>query len=169
MRLGLFFVRLIVGGIFVPFGYPKLFGGPGVVVSEEVARLLGAGFVEAMRFGPAGFAEGLRSLGVPQPEVMAVLVGAVEFFGGLALVFGLLTRLAALLLAGNMAVAIWLVTWPNGLIGPAGFALPLALLGGCLAPLFDGPGPISLDWLLFGGRRAGYLGPLLYEPVGGRT
>jgi len=145
VSLGLLILRLVVGGLFAVHGYPKLFGGPEKPVSPEVARYLGPGFVHLMRSGRAGFAENLRGMGFPAPEAMAVFVGAVEFFGGLLLALGLFTRKAALLLGGEMAVAIWKVHRPNGLVGPSGAEFPASLLAACLALLFAGPGRISLS------------------------
>ena len=71
----------------------------------------------------------------------------------LCLAIGFLTRPAALLLAGNMTVAIWKVHWKNGLVGGSGVEFPLSLLAGCLALLADGPGRASLDHLLFADRQ----------------
>src|SRR5262245_16555460 len=66
--------RLCIGGIFVYSGFGKL-------------------------TGLEGFAASLAKNGVPMAEVMAVVGAAVEFFGGLAIVLGLQTRTAALLMA----------------------------------------------------------------------
>ena len=147
VSLGLLLLRLIVGGLFVVHGYPKLLGGPERPVSPEAARYLGAGFVQAMQTGQAGFAEMLRGMGVPMPGVMAPVVGAVEFLGGLLLMLGWFTRLAAILLSADMVVAIRKVHWQNGLVAPAGSEFPLSLLGACLALFFTGPGKISVDAL----------------------
>lgn len=144
--LGLLILRLIVGGIFVAHGYPKLFGGPGKEIRPAAAQFLGPGFVQAVeRGGPETFATTLERLGVPEPRLMAWFVGGVEFVGGILLAIGWLTRLVALLLAGDMLVAIVRVHWRNGLIGPGGFEFPLALLGACLALAGTGPGRFSID------------------------
>jgi putative oxidoreductase len=66
--------RLCIGGIFVFSGFGKL-------------------------TGLEGFAASLAKNGVPMAEVMAVVGAAVEFLGGLAIVLGLQTRYAALLMA----------------------------------------------------------------------
>jgi len=146
--LGLLILRLIVGGIFAVHGYPKLFGGPDKPVHPLLAEYLGPGFVQAMQNGPGGFRGLLERLRLPNPERMATFVGGVEFFGGLLLALGLYTRLSALLLSGDMAVAIGKVHWRNGLVGQGGFELPLSLLGACLTLLFAGPGKISLARLM---------------------
>jgi putative oxidoreductase len=144
--LGLLVLRFIVGGIFVAHGYPKLFGGPGKQVSPSVARYLGQGFVQAMeRGGPAGFAPGIERFGLPEPLAWAWFVASLEFFGGIMLAIGWLTRVVAILLAGEMVVAISRVHWRNGLMGPGSFEFPLSLLGACLALVGTGPGRISVD------------------------
>lgn len=145
MSFGLLLLRLIVGGILTVHGYPKLFGGPEKPIGPRANRYLGPGFVQHMQMGRAGFTESLRGMGVPMPEVMALVAGAVEFFGGFLLMLGWLTRLAALLVSADMVVAIRKVHWQNGLVGPTGFEFPLSLLGACLALLFAGPGKISVD------------------------
>lgn len=165
--LGLLLFRVIVGGIFAAHGYPKLFGGTrqmvGVAVSREAAgqmvgatarRWLGEGFAQSMeRGGPANFASVLQGLGIPQPQLMAWVVGLAEFGGGLLIALGLLTRLSALLLAIDMVVAIWKVHWRNGLVGPGGLEFPLSLLAACLALLGVGPGQISLTRLVAGAAK----------------
>ena len=148
VSLGLLFLRLIAGGIFAAHGYGKLFGGPGKPVHPLAARHLGAGFVQSVQNGPAGFVETLRRLEVQEPETVATFVGGAEFFGGLSLMLGLFTRLAALLLSGDMAVAISKVHWRNGLIAQGGYEFPLSMLGACLALLFGGAGKLSLDRML---------------------
>jgi len=110
----LFVLRLFVGIVFVAHGWLKLFGGL------------------------QGFAGFLQQAGVPLPGIMAPFVAAVEFFGGLAIVLGTGTRIASLLLAGVMAVAMMTVTLPRGFAG--GYDINLALLGGLLALLLAGPG-----------------------------
>jgi len=147
MSLGLLLLRLIAGGIFAAHGYPKLSGGRRKPVSPIAARYLGPGFVQSMQTGHAGFAAALREMGVPMAGLMAFVVGAVEFLGGLLVMLGWFTRPAALLLSADMGVAIWKVHWPTGLVGPAGFEFPFSLIGACLALVFAGPGQISLDGL----------------------
>lgn len=53
-------------------------------------------------------------LGMPFPEVMAALAAGAEFFGGIALLVGLATRLFAIPLAITMLVAALTVHWDNG-------------------------------------------------------
>ena len=65
------------------------------------------------------------------------------------LVVAFLTPLAAFMLGCVMAVAIFKVHLPGGLIGPGGYEYPLSMLAGLVALLFMGPGPLSLDKLIF--------------------
>ncbi len=113
----LFVLRLFVGGVFITHGALKLFGGL------------------------KGFAGFLQQQGVPQPDIMAPLVAAVEFLGGVAIILGLGTRTAALFLTGVMIVAMLTVTLKVGFVG--GYDINLALLGGLLALLLAGPGKIA--------------------------
>jgi len=113
----LFILRLFVGAVFIAHGALKLFGGLG------------------------GFAGFLQQHGVPAPDLMAPFVAGVEFLGGVAIILGLGTRTAALLLAGVMVVAMATVTLKVGFAG--GYDLNLALLGGLLALLLAGPGKIA--------------------------
>ena len=55
-----------------------------------------------------------ESLGMPFPYLMAVLAGSAEFFGGILLLIGLMTRLASIPLLVTMFIAAWTVHWENG-------------------------------------------------------
>jgi putative oxidoreductase len=68
-----------------------------------------------------------------------------EFFGGMLLIVGLLTRVAAFMTAIDMAVAILKVHLHGGLLGPNSFALPLSLLAISLMLVFTGCGWLGLD------------------------
>src|SRR5918912_2780991 len=122
-------VRLIVGIIILAHGWQKL-----AVI------------------GPASFGQGLAQNGVPLPIFMGYLVTFTEVLGGILLVVGLLSRLAALALTIDLVVAIFLVKINVGLIAPqgsgAGAELDLALIAGFLVVLLAGPGKLSLDYLL---------------------
>ncbi len=121
-------VRVIVGIIMFAHGLQKLTGGPG------------------------NFGQGLAGMGVPLPVLMAYVVTLVELIGGILLIAGLLSRLAALLLTIDLVVAILLVKVTTGLIAPqgsgAGAELDLALIAGLLVILLAGPGKLSLDYAL---------------------
>ncbi len=148
VSLGLLVIRLIVGSIFVVHGYAKVFGGPGkgAQVSPDAQKLLGQGFVEQMEQGGiANVTESMASLGLPNPRAQAVALSAAELGGGLALILGWRTRLAALALTYAQATAIRKVHAPNGLLGENGFETRAALLAATAGLTLAGPGKIALD------------------------
>jgi putative oxidoreductase len=125
--LALLLLRLGLGIIFVFHGYPKLF---------THTR-------EAMQsFSHMGF-----------PVYFAYISGVVEFFGGLLLIVGLFTRIAGLLLAIEMAVALVKV---HGMISNPmavdNYQFPLACAAGAFALATLGAGLISLDHVVFANR-----------------
>lgn len=85
-----------------------------------------------------GFVSFLEQTGVPLAGLMAPAVAAIELLGGLAILIGSGTRIAALLLIGVMVVAILTVTLARGFAG--GYDFNLALLGGLICLLLAGPG-----------------------------
>src|SRR3990172_1361026 len=87
--LALLILRVGSGLIFIPHGYPKMTGGGG----EE-------------KGGQAHLTQSLAQMGLPFPYAFAVLVGAIELFGGAMLVLGLQTQLAALALLGGGAISL---------------------------------------------------------------
>jgi putative oxidoreductase len=124
--LALLVLRLVLGAIMIAHGYHKVFGG----------------FHRHMEF--------VASLGFP--GWMAYLSAGAEFFGGIAIVLGLFTRVFSLAIVIEMGVAIWKVHIKNGLVGNGGYEFPLALAAMAFALLcFDG-GPYALT---FGARAAG--------------
>ena len=146
VSFGLFILRLVVGTIFAVHGYPKLFGGRGKPVHPTAQKVLGEGFVQSMEHGgPENFSKMLESMEVPSPRPVATFVGWVEFLGGILLALGLLTRLAAALLVGDMVVAIQKVHAQKGLVGQGGFEFALSMLAAALTLFVAGPGKISLD------------------------
>jgi uncharacterized membrane protein YphA (DoxX/SURF4 family) len=78
-----------------------------------------------------------------------------EILGGVALLLGLLTRLAALGLIVIQLGAIYFVTLPLGLTGEggAGYEYNLVLIATCLVLMIQGPGGWSLDHCLHWGRK----------------
>ena len=93
--------------------------------------------------------------GLGLPGWLAYFSAAAEFFGGILVIAGFLTRFAALAIAVNMGVAIWKVHWKNGLMGDHGYQFPLALAAIAFALIFFGAGPIAFDSLRGGGRLSG--------------
>lgn len=110
-------IRIMVGIAFMAHGYPKLIDIPGT-----------QGF-----FGNIGL-----------PPEMAVLIGLLEFIGGLTLTLGVLTRISSALLIGDMIGAILLVKMARGFVG--GAELDLLLLAGAASLLITGPGRVSIEW-----------------------
>jgi putative oxidoreductase len=124
---GLTVLRVVVGVIFAAHGSQKLFG------------LFGG-------YGLAGTAQWMESIGLTPGYLMATLAGGTEFFAGLALIIGLLTRPAALGLAFLSLVAIFSVHIGNGLfMANNGYEFALALLAGSIAVLIEGAGKLSAD------------------------
>lgn len=127
---GLSVIRVLVGIIFIAHGAQKLFG------------LFGG-------YGLEGTGQWMESIGLAPGYVMALLSGSAEFFGGVALVIGLLVRPAALALAFTLVVAIFSVHINNGLfMSNNGYEFGLALLAGTVAVLIEGAGRLSLDRLI---------------------
>lgn len=128
--LGLSVIRILVGVIFMAHGAQKLFG------------LFGG-------YGLEGTGQWMESIGLAPGYLMALLSGSAEFFGGLALVIGLLARPAALALTVTLVVAIFSVHINNGLfMSNNGYEFALALLAGTVAVLIEGAGRWSLDRLI---------------------
>ena len=126
---GIALLRIVVGIVFVMHGQQRLFE-------------MGVG-------GVGGF---FASLGVPAPQLAAVVVSLLETVGGIALILGILTRLFGLLLTGDMLVALLLVHRHNGFFaGNGGVELVLLLAAAALA--LTGPGAMALDNVLQSERR----------------
>jgi putative oxidoreductase len=82
--------------------------------------------------------------------LFAVLNGAIEFFGGIAIGLGILSRLAGLALVGDMVIAMATVTFSQGFESSAagpGYELNVALAVLALVVALQGPGRISVDAL----------------------
>ena len=124
---GLSLLRIIAGLTFAAHGAQKLFGWFG-------------------GYGLAGVAQWMESIGITPGYLMAALAGSAEFFGGLALIIGLLVRPAAAVLALTMLVAIFSVHLASGFfMSNNGYEYALALLAISLAVLIEGAGKLSLD------------------------
>jgi putative oxidoreductase len=124
--LGPLLARLAIGIVFLAHGSQKMFGWFG-----------GNGWS-----GTIGFMH--DKLGIP--AAFAALAIIAEFFGGLGVLVGLLTRLAAFGIFCVMAVAVTQVHLSNGFFADKhGFEYPLTLGLVALSLIFTGPGPWSLD------------------------
>lgn len=93
----------------------------------------------------------MGSIGLELAVLMAALAGGAEFFGGLALIAGLLVRPAAVVLALTMLVAIFAVHASNGLfMANNGYEFALALLAVSAGLAIRGAGSVSIDRVLAG-------------------
>lgn len=131
--------RVFCGIVFVVHGYPKIMN-----LSDASAAFAGMGF----------------------PGWMAIPVAIFEFFGGILLVAGFLTRILAALFVVEMVVAGIKVHLPHGFdvyhFGDPmarGYEYVLALVVLLLGVILLGPGPLSIDGKLRGGKRDVELGP----------
>ena len=97
------------------------------------------------------FAHFVSHLGLPY--WLGYVAAFTEFFGGIALILGLLTPIAALGIAIEMLVAVLKVHLHHGLMGGQGYEFPLSLLVLALFLLADGPGYFALDQTVFRGGR----------------
>lgn len=128
--IGALVLRIPVGIIFIAHGAQKLFGWFG-------------------GYGLEGTGGWMESIGLAPGVLMAFLAGAAEFFGGIALVIGLLVRPAGAVLSIAMLVAIFSVHIGNGLfMSNNGYEFGLSLLAISVALVFMGAGKVSVDsWL----------------------
>ena len=91
----------------------------------------------------------MESIGLAPGFLMALLAGSAEFFGGLFILLGLLTRPAAISLAFTMLVAIFSVHFANGLfMSNNGYEFGLALLAASVSLALSGSGKAAVDQIL---------------------
>lgn len=126
--LALLLMRLALGVIMVAHGYHKVFGGL------------------------QHFAQMVHGMGLP--SWLGYVSAFTEFLGGLCILGGFFTRVAALGIFIDLAAAIWKVHLHNGLIGSPdrpGYEFPFAAAALAFALIFFGAGPIAFDHVLRGG------------------
>ncbi|PKH03323.1 DoxD-like family protein [Psychromonas sp. MB-3u-54] len=100
-------------------------------------------------YGLEGTGQWMASIGIEPGYQMALMAGSAEFFGGIALLLGLLVRPAALMLSITMLVAIFSVHFSNGLfMSNNGYEFALALLAASASLMLSGAGKLSVDNLL---------------------
>jgi len=127
--LGLFILRLGMGILFIIHGYPKMTGRG--VVNDKGSR-------ESM-------IESIQGLKLPFAYQLAVVSGAIMFFGGILFVLGLWIRWVAAILAAIMLVAFGRNFFRKGFLGSGDF--PFSVLVTLLGLIFLGSGMISMDHL----------------------
>lgn len=122
-ELGILLLRLGIGLMFVYHGWPKISGG------SEVWLKLGS----AMKFVGIGFA----------PVFWGFMAAVTEFFGGILIAIGFLTRPAAMMLAFNMTIAVILKFSTGAGLGGASQAIEVGIV--FLSLILMGPGKYSID------------------------
>ena len=129
--LGALIMRLVLGVIMVSHGYTKIIPtGALYTFSHTVGRM-------------------------HLPVWLGYVAAFSEFFGGMLLIVGLLTRITAFAFLIEMSVAFAKVGLPGGLSGPGSFPLPLACLALALMLVSTGAGPLALDNLAGNGGSGG--------------
>ncbi len=122
-------MRLALGAIMVGHGSQKVFGGL------------------------HHHAQFVASLGLP--AWTAYLSAFSEFFGGILVLLGLFTRVAAFAIGVDLSVAIAKVHFHNGMMGNGGYEFPLALATLAFGLIFFGGGPIAFDHIRAPGGGGG--------------
>lgn len=127
-------LRFAVGLAFVAHGAQKLFGfGGGGGLNGTAAVFAQAGLSPAF--------------------ILAMVIGLAESFGGLLLIAGLFTRVAAGILAGEMLIIVWKIHLANGFFlnwtnvpgAGHGFEFHLVIVAALIAVILTGPGAWSID------------------------
>ena len=130
-NIGLLIIRLVVGLLFVGHGAQKLFGWFG-------------------GYGLKGTGGWFESIGLKPGIAAALFAGLAELIGGLLFALGLFTPLAAILIAGTMAMAILKVHAANGLwVTANGYEYNLTLIAVVIGVALIGAGQYAIDAYIF--------------------
>lgn len=113
---GLLPIRIMVGIVFIAHGIPKFYDTSG-----------GYGFFQSINLPPELF----------------IPIALLEVIGGLAILFGILTRISSALFIIEMIGAIVTAKLSKGFVG--GYEFELLLISICLTLLILGPGKISIE------------------------
>ncbi|MBI2639644.1 MAG: DoxX family protein [Candidatus Sungbacteria bacterium] len=121
-------LRLVLGLAFIVHGYPKLFN-------------------REARTGTAGWFD---SIGIRPGKFWIIVSGVAEFFGGIAVLLGFYTQIAAVFIAISMLVAMWKAKWGKvGFTVQGGWELDLAYFAMAAALIFLGAGAWGIDTYFF--------------------
>ena len=112
-------LRLVLGLVFVYHGYIKLFVEGGFPATVEFFKLVG----------------------IPMTGYAALLVGVVEFFGGVFMILGVFTRYSSMLQMVVMLTAFFTVHISQGFNG---YKFVLVLMAGLLVIMTSGPGKLAI-------------------------
>ena len=124
--IGALVLRIPVGVVLAGHGAQKLFGWFG-------------------GYGLEGTGQWLASIGFEPGYLMALLAGGAEFFAGIALVLGLLTRPAAMVAAFTLVMAMTVHLGNGMFLSNNGYEFALSLLAATTALVFLGGGVASVD------------------------
>lgn len=111
-------IRILAGIAFIIHGLPKLSNIAGT--EDFFANMIGL------------------------PAAMALPIGLLEVIGGIALLVGVLTRVASILLIIEMIGSTIVAKLSRGFVG--GYELDLLLMAISISLLLTGPGRISVEW-----------------------
>jgi putative oxidoreductase len=117
-QCGPFPIRIIAGIAFIIHGLPKLSNIAGT--EHFFANMIGL------------------------PAAMALPIGLLEVIGGIALLIGVLTRIASVLFIIEMIGSTIAAKLSKGFVG--GYELDLLLMAISISLLLTGPGRISIEW-----------------------
>lgn len=134
-------LRIVTGAVMIPHGYQHYFGRQTLPewfsgVEPSAAPEFGAGLEP--------FTEFLASQGYEPAYMWALLITFVQFFGGILLVFGLFTRLAAAAIAIFLFVAIFQVVGQSS----GSWEMPLLWCTASLIFVVCGGGRFSVDYMI---------------------
>ncbi|MFC1570248.1 DoxX family protein [Candidatus Omnitrophota bacterium] len=126
LDLSMFILRLIIGAIFIAHGAQKLFGMFNGIGIEGTTKII-------------------EGLGWPEPYLVAVAWGCIEFVGGIFLAFGILARWAAVAIVLTMLVRLWEINLAYGFfVQEGGIEYNLLVIGACVPLILLGGGSWSV-------------------------